>query len=135
VKPLKVLILDDESIVRKHLTRTLTHCGFDVETFEDPDRAIARIEETRFDVVVSDIRMKGMNGLQVLELIRAKSTRTKVIIITGYISKEVEREALAKGAFDFITKPFKPNDLLLAINKAAQALGRAGTESSGDVEP
>ncbi len=135
MRPLKVLILDDEPIVRNNLKPALTKYGVDVEVFGDPDQAVARINETEFDVVVSDIRMKGMDGLEVLERIRAKSLRTKVIIITGYTSREVEREALAKGAFDFITKPFKPQDLRLAINKAAKALGHAGLRSPERVEP
>ena len=134
MKPLKVLVLDDEPIVCRHLNKTLTRHGFDVETFQNPDQAIARMEGIRFDVVVSDIRMQGMSGLHVLEWIQTKLMRTKVIIITGYTSKEVEREALARGAFDFITKPFKPRDLLLAINRAARALGRAGPESTSEVE-
>lgn len=134
MKPLRVLILDDEPIVGRQLKQTLTRYGVDVETFEKPDQAIARMEETRFNVVVSDIRMKGINGLQVIEWVKTKSMRTKVIIITGYTSREAEREALAKGAFDFIIKPFKPRDLLLSINKAAQALGRTGTESPGDMK-
>ena len=134
MKPLKVLILDDEPIVGRQLKRTLTRYGLDVEIFEKPDEAIARIEETKFDVVVSDIRMKGIDGLQVLDYVRARSMRTKVIIITGYTSRDVETEALAKGAFDFIAKPFKPRDLLLVINKAAGALGRVESESARDIE-
>ena len=134
MKPLKVLVLDDEPIVLRQLKKSLTRQGYIVEIFENPDQAVARMKETRFDVVVSDIRMKEMNGLQVLEVVRSKWMRTKVIIITGYTSKEVEREALAKGAFDFITKPFKPRDLLLAINNAVQALGMVEADSAGEAE-
>jgi DNA-binding NtrC family response regulator len=134
LKPLKVLILDDEPIVGRHLKPALCRYGFDVETFESPDRAIARINETEFDVVVTDIRMKGMDGLRVLELVMAKSARTKVIFITGYASREIEREALSKGVFGFIAKPFKPADLYLAINDAAKALGYPGTQSPENVE-
>jgi DNA-binding NtrC family response regulator len=135
MKCLRVLILDDEPIVGRHLKPALTRWGFDVEAFEKPDQAIARIEETEFDVVVSDIRMQGIDGLKVLDLVRNKSMRTKIILITGYASREVEREALLKGAFDFIIKPFKPRDLLQALNRAAEALGRTGTKSPQDVEP
>jgi DNA-binding NtrC family response regulator len=129
MQPLKVLILDDEPIVGRHLELSLAKYGIDVEVFESPDLAMARINEAEFDVVVSDIRMKGMNGLKVLDTIRSKSARTKVIIITGYTSREIEREALVKGAFDFITKPFKAQDLCLAIDRAAKALGHSGRET------
>jgi DNA-binding NtrC family response regulator len=128
MQPLKVLILDDEPIVGRQLKPKLTKYGIDVEVFEDPAQAMARIQETGFDVVVSDIRMKGLDGLKVLDIVMSKSVRTKVIIITGYASREVEREALVKGAFDFIAKPFKPQDLRLAIHKAAKALGHPGIE-------
>jgi DNA-binding NtrC family response regulator len=127
MKPLKVLILDDEPIVGRHLQPALCRFGFDVEAFENPDQAIARINEMEFDVVVTDIRMKGIDGLKVLELVMSKSMRTKVIFITGYASRELEKEALSKGAFGFIAKPFKPGELQLAINNAAKALGYPGS--------
>jgi DNA-binding NtrC family response regulator len=126
MQPLKVLILDDEPIVGKRLGPALRKHGLDVEVFEDPNQAIARIGEIEFDIVVSDVRMEAMDGLKVLETVISKSARTKVIIITGYATVEVAREALVKGAFDFIAKPFKPNDLRLIINKAAKALGHPG---------
>jgi DNA-binding NtrC family response regulator len=126
MRPLRVLILDDEPIVGRYLKPALTKYGMDVEIFQDSDQAVARMNETTFNVVVTDIRMKGMDGLKVLEWIRSRFTRTKVIVITGYGSREVEREALIKGAFAFITKPFKPRDLLLAIDKAAKALDHTG---------
>ena len=66
--------------------------------------------------------MEDVDGLQVLEHVLAKSQRSKVIIITGYATVEVAREALAKGAFDFIAKPFKPDDLRQVIARAAVAL-------------
>ena len=66
--------------------------------------------------------MEDVNGIQVLEHVMAKSNKTKVIIITGYATVEMAREALSKGAFDFIAKPFKPDDLRAIIAKAADAL-------------
>jgi DNA-binding NtrC family response regulator len=126
VQPLKVLILDDEPIVGRRLKPALSKYGLDVEVFEDPNLAVARINETEFDIIVTDVRMEAMDGLKVLETVMAKSTKTKVIIITGYATVELAREALVKGAFDFIAKPFKPNDLRAVINKAAKALGHPG---------
>jgi DNA-binding NtrC family response regulator len=135
MRPLKVLILDDEPIVGRHLKPALSKHGIDAEVFEDPDRAVARINETAFDVVVTDIRMKGIDGLKVLEWVRSRSTDTKVILITGYGSREVEREALTRGAFAFITKPFKPRDLRHAIDRAARALGHPGIEPPEGTAP
>lgn len=122
-KQAQLLILDDEPIVGKRLGPALAKMGCDVEAFEDPESAIKRVEEKEFDIVVTDIRMETMDGMKVLEKVLAKSPRTKVIMITGYATMEIAREALAKGAFDFIAKPFKPGDLRKIVAKAAKAVG------------
>ena len=95
---------------------------YQVETFVDPNKALARIGDKEFDIVVTDIRMDEMDGIEVLEKVMARSERTKVIMITGYATIEVARESLTKGAFDFIAKPFKLKEIRSAINKAAEAL-------------
>ena len=96
--------------------------GDTVETFTDARKALERFGEKKFDIVVSDIRMDDIDGLEVLEQVLARSEQTKVIIITGYATVEVAQEALVKGAFDFIAKPFKPSDLRAIIEKAAREL-------------
>ena len=123
---LEVMVVDDEPIVGKRLKPALTKYGYDVEVFDNPIKAIDRFDEKEFDVVVTDLRMEDLNGIQVLEHVTAKSTKTKVIFITAYATVENAREALVKGAFDFIAKPFKPNDLRMAIAKAALSLGYRG---------
>jgi len=120
---LEVLILDDEPIVGKRLKPALAKIGCEVEVFEDPRAALAVIDGKDFDIVVTDIRMDEIDGMQVLEHVLKKSPRTKVIMITGYAMMALAREAMEKGAFDFISKPFKPDDLRRVIAKAAQALG------------
>ena len=67
--------------------------------------------------------MEELNGIQILEYVTSHCKNTRVILITGYATVEVAREALVKGAFDFIAKPFKPRDLRAVINKAALSLG------------
>ena len=120
---LEVLLLDDETIVGKRLQPALAKIGCNVEVFENPKLALDRINEKEFDVVVTDIRMDEIDGLQVLEHVVKKSPRTKVIMITGYAMMSLAREAMNRGAFDFIAKPFQPNDLRKVIAKAAKALG------------
>ncbi|MFH1123119.1 MAG: response regulator [Pseudomonadota bacterium] len=122
-KRLDVLLLDDEAIVGKRLKPALSKIGCDVEVFEDPKEALARIEQKVFDIVVTDIRMDDVDGMQVLARVIEKAPRTKVIMITGYAMMAVAREAMEKGAFDFISKPFKPDDLRKVIARAAEALG------------
>ncbi len=123
---LKVMVIDDEPIVGKRLGPALEKMGCQTETFVDPAAALGRLAECEFDVVVTDVRMDEVDGIGVLERVKALSKRTKVIMITGYATLEVAHEALAKGAFDFIAKPFKPEDLRQAVARAAEALGIQG---------
>jgi DNA-binding NtrC family response regulator len=127
---LQILILDDEPIVGKRLGPALRKIGAEVDVFEDPHQALKRIQEKTFDVVVTDIRMEDVDGIEILEKVKARSGHTKVIMITGYATVEVAREALAKGAFDFIAKPFKPNDLREVVLRAAEALGFKGLRTA-----
>ncbi len=120
---LEVMILDDEPIVGKRLKPALTKVGCNVEVYQDPKEALDRIDQKLFDIVVTDIRMDEIDGLQVLERVVKKSKHTKVIMITGYAMMAVAREAMEKGAFDFIAKPFRPDDLRKVIAKAAKELG------------
>jgi len=120
---LSILVVDDEEIVGKRLKPAIEKMGCYVETFLDPVAALKRIDERAFDIVVTDVRMDEIDGIQVLERVQKKSERTKVIVITGYAMMALAREAMAKGAFDFISKPFKPNDIRRVILSAAEELG------------
>src|SRR4030065_1666978 len=120
---IRLLLLDDEPIVGKRLAPALAKIGVETESFTDPEAALQQIAEKDFDIVVTDIRMDKMDGLEVLKQVLKKSPRTKVIIITGYATLEIARQALAIGPFDSLAKPFKPNDLRNIVVKAARALG------------
>jgi len=121
--PLRVLLLDDEPIVGKRLKPALAKMGCEVEVFENPEAALARLSREEFEIVVTDIRMDEIDGLQVLEFVRDRWPESKVIMITGYAMMSLAREAMEKGAFDFIAKPFNPDDLREVIVRAAAALG------------
>ena len=129
-KSLKIMVIDDEPIVVKRLKPALEKSGYEVEVFVSAAEAMKRFDEVGSDIVVTDVRMDEVDGIEVLSHVTNKSPYTKVIIITGYATIEMAREALAKGAFDFIAKPFKPNELRMVIEKAAQALSRESRESS-----
>ena len=118
----EMLILDDEPIVGERLKPALEKEGCQVEVFVDPEAALARIREKEFDIVVTDIRMGEVDGIQILEETTSLWKRTKVIMITGYATLEAARESLTKGAFDFIAKPFKLAEIRGTIRKAAEAL-------------
>ena len=124
-EPLKVLLLDDDPIVGKRLKPALTKIGCEVEVFEDSRMALERIDQTDFDIVITDIRMDEVDGIEILEHVHRKSPRTRVIMITGYAMMSLAKKAMEKGAFDFIAKPFKPDDLRRVVARAADALGLA----------
>lgn len=117
-----ILILDDEPIVGERLRSLLLKDGHMVEVFTDPLMAVHRMEEQAFDIVISDIRMREMDGIQVMNHVFQKSKQTKVILITGYATLELARESLTKGAFDFIAKPFKSKEIRTIIKRAVETL-------------
>jgi DNA-binding NtrC family response regulator len=125
-RALQVLLIDDEPIVGKRLVPALAKDGYEVDFCASGREALARIDAKPFDIVVTDVRMDDVDGLQILERVKTRSQRTRVIIITGYATIEVAREALAKGACDFIAKPFEPKELREVIAKAAESLAKDG---------
>jgi len=114
-----VLVLDDEPTVGERLKRALEKRGLAVEVFTDSGKALARLKEARFHAVVTDLRMRGADGLEVLNFVRQDSPNTKVIMITAYGSFEQAREAEAVGAHSFVSKPFKLEDFCDRVVKAA----------------
>ena len=122
-KKIEVMLVDDEAIVGNRLKPALTKIGCKVAVFEDPKEALKKIDEKEFDIIVTDIMMADVNGIELLEHVQKTSEWTKVIIITGFATEALAREAMAKGAFDIIAKPFRPDDLRKVIIKAAEALG------------
>ncbi len=125
-KKLSILLVDDEAIVSKRLKPALEKNGYEVEAYQEGKAALASIAEKDFDVVVTDMRMDEVTGLHVLEAARRKSPHTKVILITGYATMDLAREALSKGAFEVIAKPFPPEELREAIGRAAPSSAKAG---------
>lgn len=121
-----ILILDDEPIVGERLKTLLEKDGHRVEIFTNAIDAIRCLEAKPFDIVISDIRMPEMDGIQVMDRIFQTSERVQVILITGYATLELARESLTKGAFDFIAKPFKSKEIRQTIQKAADALHQNG---------
>ena len=124
---LSVLVLDDEPIVGRRLRDALQPLGCTVEIFTEPLKALHRFEESPFDVVITDVLMEGMDGIDVLRRVQAVSPRTRVILITGYAMMEMAREAMEEGAFEFIAKPFRPAEARTILRRAAEALGMALT--------
>ncbi len=115
-----VLVLDDEPMVGERLKDHLEKNGYAVEVFTDSQQAIDRLARKRFDVVITDLKMEGPNGLDVLQFVRGESHGTQVIIITGFGSMETAREAEYSGVFEFVNKPFTLDAIEAVTKKAAR---------------
>ena len=113
----KVLLLDDEPIVCERLKPALEKIGFYVESFTEGQKAVDRVMEETFDVLVTDLKMQKPDGLEVMDFVRRHSPATKVIIITGFATVDTAVETLKGGAVDFIAKPFKIRTLCDLIVK------------------
>jgi DNA-binding NtrC family response regulator len=114
----QVLILDDEPIVWKRLKPALEKVGYEVEAFTRSSNAMRRVQEKDFDIVVTDLKMEGIDGMAFMTEVKKRSPRTEVIVITGFATMETAKESFQKGVFDFLAKPFKRGELLEIVKKA-----------------
>jgi DNA-binding NtrC family response regulator len=114
----RVMVLDDEPIVCERLRSMLEKMDLEVETFVEPGKALKRIVETPFQVLITDLKMKELDGIEVLKITQRVSPQTKVIMITGFATVEKAKQALQMGVFDFIAKPFKLSQLRDLVAKA-----------------
>jgi len=104
----KVLVVDDDPAVRKSIDRVLTDKGYAVITAQDGEEALRKLNEEKYDLVYTDIRMPGMDGLEVAEQVKARKPWTPVVIITGYGTEAAEARAKAAGVSSFVHKPLSP---------------------------
>lgn len=105
---LKVLVIDDDAVVGRSFDRVLSNKGYDVSTVLNGKDALSSIEENDYDVVFTDIKMPGMDGLEVTERIKARCPWTPVVVITGYGTQDNEQKASVLGANGFVRKPLTP---------------------------
>ena len=116
----KILVVDDERDIRDGSERILTRKGYKVTTASNGEEALRYVEETQFAIVLLDLKMPGMDGLEVLRQIRETHPDTLVIVITGYATIETAIEAMKRGAYDFMPKPFKPDQLRIVVDRAIE---------------
>jgi DNA-binding response OmpR family regulator len=113
----KILIVDDEETLRLLLRHELEQCGFDIDEAESGEIAIEKLQKNHFNVVLLDIRMPGMDGMEVLRNVRQNNLADKVIMLTGVDEMKIARDSLTLGANDFLTKPYDIKTLLACINR------------------
>ncbi len=120
----QVMVVDDEEIVCDRLKGHLEKKGFQVEAFTDSEKALDALEGKTYHVLVTDLKMAGPSGLDMLHSVRNRGYPTQVIIITGYASIDGAREAEAVGAYDFLCKPFELKELTKLVKNAAKEARR-----------
>ncbi|MBW2493000.1 MAG: response regulator [Deltaproteobacteria bacterium] len=113
-----VLVVDDEQDIRDASERILSRAGYQVQKASRGDQAMDIINKDSVDIVLLDLKMPGMDGLEVLARIREQNTQIQVIVITGYATVETAIEAMKQGAYDFIPKPFEPDQLRIVVHRA-----------------
>lgn len=120
----RIMIIDDEKIVGDMAKMSLEREGYHVETFLNGDAALTRLKEGPFDVVVTDLKMKGIDGMEVLKTVKTLYPDTKVIMITAFANLDTAIEALRGDVHDFFPKPVKIKELKVSIARALS--GRQG---------
>jgi DNA-binding NtrC family response regulator len=113
-----ILVIDDEETMRDSCQQTLSRDGNRVEVAEDGSRGLAMLERESFDLVILDLKMPGVSGMEVLKKIKERDPEAMVIVITGYATVESAVEAMKIGAYDFIPKPFTPDSLRVIVKRA-----------------
>jgi len=117
----RLLIIDDEDIVLKSTQRILRDSGYHIDTASNGEEGLAMLDREDYDLVVTDLMMPGMTGMDVLRTIKEKKIDVTVVIFTGFATAETAREALKTGAFDYIPKPFTPEEFRDVISNAVNA--------------
>ena len=115
---ISILIVDDEDSVRDSLLNWFIEDGYEVEAAENAKKALQLLEQRDFNIILVDIKMPGMDGLELQRRIKALNSETIVIIMTAFASVETAVQALKDGAYDYVTKPFDPDDLSHLIRNA-----------------
>ncbi|HQJ47428.1 MAG TPA: response regulator, partial [Ignavibacteriaceae bacterium] len=116
----KILIVDDEKIVRESLYHWFEEDNYEVDTAEDGETALQKYEKGKYDILLVDMKMPGMSGLDLLTKVKEIDKDALVILITAFASVPTAITALKNGAFDYITKPVDPDELAHIVNKALE---------------
>src|SRR5512133_1324220 len=114
------MLIDNEAGLCRMMEQILLDHGYLARPFTSPQQAVEEFKPAAWDLVISDIKMPGMSGLEVLQAIKAKQNDIPVIMITAYATVDMSIQALRKGAYDMLTKPFEPDELVYRVKNALQ---------------
>jgi DNA-binding NtrC family response regulator len=117
---MRLLIVEDDAGFRQSLGLLLGESGHVVEAEGDPERALARVNEEEFDLILCDVKMPGMDGLTFLRRYRAQGGSSLIIMMSAYGDEDAALAAMREGAYDYLQKPFKPDEVILTVRKAEE---------------
>jgi signal transduction histidine kinase len=120
-KDIRILIVDDEDIVHKSCRRILQGGSYAIDSVYSAEEALEKLDVNSYDIIISDLIMHGMDGMEFLHIIKERRIDVTVIIFTGYATAETARKALKMGAFDYIPKPFTPEEFMDVILNAVES--------------
>ena len=121
-REIKTLVVDDEELIRWSLQSALKGIGFFVDTASDGNEALDMLRKTDYDIVITDFKMPGLNGLELLEKIKEEGKKSKVILISAYLSYSAVKEAKECGAFHCVNKPFGMDEFLGIVRDAVDSI-------------
>ncbi|MGE5894649.1 MAG: sigma-54-dependent transcriptional regulator [bacterium] len=119
----RILVVDDEAIVRVSCERVLVPEGFSVRVISRGSEALDLLTREPYDLVITDLKMPDMDGLEILKNIKSRWPHITVILITGYGKASVAEQAVKQGAYEYLEKPFTPDDILRVVKKALEHQG------------
>jgi DNA-binding NtrC family response regulator len=119
--PQKIVVIDDEKIVCDMAKKILVNEGYEVETFVNSELALERIRQQRFDLVITDLKMENVSGMDILKEVNQLYPQTKVIMITAYATLDATIEAIRERIYDFFPKPVKIDELKKSVRKALES--------------
>ena len=119
-RPYRILVVDDEDVFRSNIVRMLMMHGFEVGSAEDGVQALEALAEEDFDVVLLDLKMPGIGGVDVLRSIKQTESTARIIVLTGHVAHDTGSDLIELGAFDSLIKPVEERKLLEAIKLACE---------------
>ena len=119
--PQKIIVIDDERIVCDMAKKILENEGYEVETFTNSQLALEKIRQQRFDLVITDLKMENVSGMDILKEVNHLYPQTKVIMLTAYATLDATIEAIRERIYDFFPKPVKIDELKKSVKKALES--------------
>jgi DNA-binding response OmpR family regulator len=118
MKETHILVMEDDATISAALDMILTEAGYSVDVAGTGEAALELFEQKRFDLIIADLKLPGINGMEVIKQIKEKKPEMEVIVITGVGTQPIAEEAMTLGAHDFLPKPFTDDQIKAAINEA-----------------